>query len=216
MVPIVEESGIPQFVSTPSPLMEIKVVATVEHVNSVKDVFACVRMDNVKKDCDSHSVSSIDELHKLFGCSISARSSKERSDLISERSIVSVFLDSHKLDYVVSKLLYPRKDVCGKLGISSNSIFCCADTHMRLINPSRLGLLGARVLENVFLLGIPEYGVIYRRNAKVLSDTLDPCWKAIHSLARRELKVDLQKVRICKKQEGNSECNSPLLWCYGE
>jgi len=178
------------------------VVATVEHVDSVKDVFACVRVDNVEKDCDSHSVGSIDEFHKLLGCSISARSSKERSDLISERSVVGMFLDSHKLDYVVSKLLYPRKDVCGKLGISSNSIFCCADTYVRLINTSRLGLLGARVLENIFLLRIPEYGVIYGRNVKVLGDTLDPRWKAIHSLARRELKVDLQKVRIFKKQEG--------------
>ena len=180
--------------------MKVKVVAAVEHVDSVEDVFACVGVDNVKKDCDSHPVGSIDEFHKLLGCSISARSSKERSDLISERSVVGVFLDSHKLDYIVSKLLYPGKDVRGKLGISSNSIFCCADTYMRLINTSRLGLLGARVLKNIFLLGIPEYGVIDRRNAKVLSDTLDPRWKAIHSLARRELKVDLQKVRICKKQ----------------
>ena len=67
-----------------STLVEVEMVATVELVQSVQDVLACVRVNDVEQDGDAHSVRGVDQLLQIFGSSISAGSSEERSDLVAE------------------------------------------------------------------------------------------------------------------------------------
>ncbi len=104
VVTIVEKTRVPKFVSTLGAFVEVKVVGTVEHVETVKDVFACVRVDNVQQYCDAQRVGDVDKLLEVFRVPVSTAGSEEVGDLITERCVVSVFLNGHKLDGVVAEL----------------------------------------------------------------------------------------------------------------
>mmetsp|Transcript_13740 Transcript_13740/g.31730 ORF Transcript_13740/g.31730 Transcript_13740/m.31730 type:complete len:415 (+) Transcript_13740:249-1493(+) len=59
--PIVEDSRVPQGVVSLGPLVEVLVGSSVELVDPIDDILGSVRMNNIKKNRDSHAVSSVDE-----------------------------------------------------------------------------------------------------------------------------------------------------------
>lgn len=196
MVTIIEQSRVPQFVSSLSTLMEIEMITTIEHVQPIFCILASVGVNDIEQDYNSHSVSSVDQVHQLLRSAISAGNSKEGGDLVSERSIVCVFLDGHQLNDVVSKLLDPRKNLCSELLVGSDPVLSGTNTDMGLIDTSRLGLCRAGVLEDIFLLGIPENSVVDTAYGKILGNTLDPGRKTIKNLATRNFQSNLVEIRI--------------------
>lgn len=131
-------------------------------------------------------MSGVNQLHQLFWCAVSAGGSKEGSDLVSKRSIVCMLLNGHQLNDVVSKLLDSRESIRSEFWVSSNPVLSGANTNMGFIDTSRLGLWGPRVLEDIFLWGIPENSVVGAAHGEILGNTFDPSWKAVKYFAARD------------------------------
>ena len=64
--------------------VEVEVVGAVELVKAVQDVLACVGVDYVEKDSQTHAMGGVDELLQFFRRAVSGACSKETSDLVSE------------------------------------------------------------------------------------------------------------------------------------
>ena len=95
MVPIIEEAAIPLLMPTLGTFMEVQMVRSVEHVESIQSVFGSVAMDNIKQDDYSHAMSSVDELLELFRGSKPAASSEEAIYLIAKACIIRMLHDCH-------------------------------------------------------------------------------------------------------------------------
>ena len=66
VMPVVEESTIPELVPTTTTFMEVQVVRAIEEVEPIENVLAGVRVDDVKENGNSHPVSSVDQLLELL------------------------------------------------------------------------------------------------------------------------------------------------------
>jgi hypothetical protein len=65
---IVEETAVPEFMTAFGALVEIAMIGTIKHVQSVEDVLAGMGMNDVEQDGNAHAVCGVDEFHELFGC----------------------------------------------------------------------------------------------------------------------------------------------------
>ena len=101
--------------------------------------------------------------------------------------VVSVLHYGHKLDAIVSEILYPGKDVGCELLVCRNLGLRRRDAHVRLVYTQATGLGRCFVLECISRLGwgVPEPGIIEGRDREVLSDPFDPSRKAFYPLASR-------------------------------
>jgi hypothetical protein len=50
---------VPQLMSSLGSLVKITVVGTVEHVQAIKDILACMRVNDVQKNSDPEAVSGV-------------------------------------------------------------------------------------------------------------------------------------------------------------
>ena len=64
--------------------VEVEVVGAVELVKAVQDVLACVGVDYVEKDSQTHAMGGVDEFLELLRRAIPRTSSEEVRDLIPE------------------------------------------------------------------------------------------------------------------------------------
>ena len=71
MMSIVEEPTVPQFVTAFATLVEVQVVGAVKVVESVQNVFAGVRMDNIQENGEAHAMGSVNELFELLWSTVS-------------------------------------------------------------------------------------------------------------------------------------------------
>jgi hypothetical protein len=60
--------------------VEVEVVGSIEQVDTIEYVLACMRMNYVQENGEAHSVRGIDEFLELLGCAISGGCSEERGD----------------------------------------------------------------------------------------------------------------------------------------
>jgi hypothetical protein len=67
MMAIVKQATVPELVAAFGSLMEILVVASIELVNTIEDVLACMRVNHIQKHCNSQSMCGINELLELLG-----------------------------------------------------------------------------------------------------------------------------------------------------
>ena len=65
---VVEQTRVPKVMAPFSTLVEVLVIASVKVVESVQDVLAGVRVDDIEKNRDAQSVSSVNQLLQLFRC----------------------------------------------------------------------------------------------------------------------------------------------------
>ena len=84
VMPVVEESTIPELVPTTTTFMEVLVVRAIEEVEPIENVLAGMRVHNVEEDGDAHAVSCIDELSQFLGGTIAGARGEEARDLVSK------------------------------------------------------------------------------------------------------------------------------------
>jgi hypothetical protein len=85
MVAVVEQSTVPKFVTAFATFMEVLVVSAIKLVQTVKDVFAGMRMNNIEQNGEAHSVGSVNEFFEVFRSAVAGAGSEEARHLISER-----------------------------------------------------------------------------------------------------------------------------------
>lgn len=83
--------------------MEVLVISSIPHVNAFVNIFRCMRMNNIDDHLDSVFMSLINKLLELMGFSEAGRDTKEIGNVITERTIIRMFHDSHDLDNVVTE-----------------------------------------------------------------------------------------------------------------
>mmetsp|Transcript_40311 Transcript_40311/g.126894 ORF Transcript_40311/g.126894 Transcript_40311/m.126894 type:complete len:704 (-) Transcript_40311:165-2276(-) len=177
---VVEDARVPERVVSFRPLVEVLVMRPVELIDSVDDVLGSVGMNNIKKNRDSHAVSSVDEALQGVRITASRRRGEEVCNVITEGSIVRVLLDSHELNGVVAQALDTWKNTLTEqivrvdvgLSLRRHSNVC-------LVNPQRLGSCWELVLELVLRGGIPEHRIVRRVSGSSLGRlhaVVGPSW----------------------------------------
>jgi len=61
-------------------------------------------VDEIDDDPDAHAMSLIDEVFEVVGAATSGCHCKETSDVVSEGTIVSMFLAGHQLNHIITCL----------------------------------------------------------------------------------------------------------------
>ena len=91
----------------------------------------------------------------------------------------------HELNRIVPETFDSPKDVLCKFFVPPYAHLCGRDTNVRLVHFDRFWFRRSRVLPLVTFAGgrVPEACIVDRRYLQILSDTLDPCGKALNSLA---------------------------------
>ena len=64
-------------------------------------------MHQIDYDPDAHAVGLIDQILEVIGATASRGDCEEASDVISEGTVVSMFLAGHKLNHIVTCLFDP-------------------------------------------------------------------------------------------------------------
>ena len=85
VVAVVEQTTVPQLVSSSAAFMEVEVVRSIKVVQPVQHVFARMRVNDVEEDSDTHAVRRVDEFLQLFRSAVARASREETSDLITKR-----------------------------------------------------------------------------------------------------------------------------------
>ena len=84
VIPVVEEPAVPEVVASFASLMEVEVVSPVKFVQTIKNVLAGVRVDDIKENCDTQAVGSVNQLFQVFWRTVAGARRKEACYLISE------------------------------------------------------------------------------------------------------------------------------------
>lgn len=66
---------------------------------------------------------------------------------------------------------------------------------MSLVDASRLGFFRPGILEDIFLRGVPENGIVDAAHGKILRNTFDPSRKTIKYLTSRNFQGNLMDVK---------------------
>lgn len=181
MATVVKQSAVPQLVSAPLARVEVTIIASVEHVQTVQYVLGSVAVNDIEEDGDSHAMCSVNQLFQVVWKSVAATRSEEAVDLVPETGVVGVFHDSHQLDGIVSQVLDARESVGSELFVACNFGLGRRDSDVSFVDASTARLCWPGMLEDValFLGRVPESGVVDGRNRQVLGDAGDPCWDAL-------------------------------------
>ena len=102
-------------------------------------------------------------------------------------SVIRMLHNRHELNRIITKIFDSSKDVLCKFFVRAYTHLCSGDTNVRLVHFDRFWFRWARVLPLIALARgrVPEARIIDRRHLQILGDTLDPCGKALDSLAAR-------------------------------
>ena len=107
-----------------STFVKVQVVTTIEEIQAIENVFAGMGVDHIQKDNKSKTMGCVYQLFEVFRGAITGTGSEKVGNLISERwkqdqitsgikqrkvltGVVSMLHYRHKLDAVVSEILYP-------------------------------------------------------------------------------------------------------------
>jgi hypothetical protein len=91
MTSIIEETRVPQLMTAFTTFVEVKMIGSIEKIDSIENVFACVRVDNVEQDGKAHSMRSIYQLFEVLGISITRRGSKKGGDLVAKSLMKAIY-----------------------------------------------------------------------------------------------------------------------------
>lgn len=84
VMPVVEQSTVPEFVLTFRPTMEIEVIRSVERIKTIKDVLASVRMNDIEQNGYAHSMGRVDEFFQFLRCAVTRTCGEETGNLVSK------------------------------------------------------------------------------------------------------------------------------------
>ena len=98
---IVKTKRIPRRMFTTPSRIEILVRITGKITQSFYLILHCMGMNNIHNNSDTHSMSSIDQLLQLIRSTETGRSGKETGYVVTETSIIRMFLNSHYLNTII-------------------------------------------------------------------------------------------------------------------
>ncbi|SRR5260221_14303544 len=105
--------------------MKVMVVRSIEGIQAIQNILASMRVDDIEKDYKTKSMRCIYQLFEILGDTIARAGCEKTGDLIPEcwkqdlvasavtwrevlTCVVSMLHYGHKLDTIVSEILYPR------------------------------------------------------------------------------------------------------------
>lgn len=97
-----------------SSCMEILCIGPVKHVESVHDVFRSVGMNDVHQNNQSKMMRFVDQRFELFRSSTTTAWGKEIRHVVSKAAVISVFLNRHDLNRVVTEFANAWKHLISK------------------------------------------------------------------------------------------------------
>ncbi|KAG5296014.1 hypothetical protein I7I50_08969 [Histoplasma capsulatum G186AR] len=185
MIPVIKQPAIPQLMLPLGTRVEIQIIRPVKHIQPVQHILGCMAMHHIQQHHQPQAMCGVDELLQLLWRAVAAAGCKEIVDLISKTGVVCMFHDSHELDGIVSQAVDAREHVLCKLLIGSHAGLGGGDADVGLVDAQAGRFRRVRVFEGVAVLRgwVPEYGVEFRRDGKVLRDPFDPGWEAVELLA---------------------------------
>ena len=101
-------------------------------------ILYCMRMNDVHNHCNTQSVCGIDQLLQFFRSTETGRSGKETGYMVTEATVVGMFLNCHDLNAIVSGFSYARKSFFTELIVSSYLIFLLRHTDMTFVDKQRI------------------------------------------------------------------------------
>mmetsp|Transcript_386 Transcript_386/g.1477 ORF Transcript_386/g.1477 Transcript_386/m.1477 type:complete len:637 (-) Transcript_386:241-2151(-) len=207
---VVEASGIPHPMITFRTRVEVLTVATVEHVDAVDGVGRRVRVHQIHEHGEAHGVRLVDQVLQFIGRTASRRHAEEIGDVVAERCVVRVLLNSHQLYGVVTEVFDARQDIVGELDVRVDLRLGGRHPDVRFVNAKLFGGIRSLVLELVLLFfrGI-VIDAVERNFALRLHRVLDPSRDAVDGFAVGNLKMNLharavrdgrRTVRVVRKE----------------
>lgn len=112
---VVEQPTVPLLVASPATRVEVLVISPIELIQPVENVLGGVTVHNIQKDDESQTVGGVDKLFQIFGGTVPTAGGEKVVDLVAKTCVVGVLHNSHELNDVVPKLLYPWNHSLGKL-----------------------------------------------------------------------------------------------------
>jgi len=97
---VVEKSAVPEVMPTFTTLVKVKVVRAVKFVQTIEHILACVRMNDIEENSQTHAMSHVYEFFEFFRSSVSRTRGKETGNLVSEGCVRGVPI---KLCYHIRK-----------------------------------------------------------------------------------------------------------------
>ena len=84
MVSIVEKPAVPQIMTAFATFVKVEVVSPVKEIQAIQNIFASMRVDNIKKNYKSESVCRVYQHLEIFRDAIARTGSEKARNLISE------------------------------------------------------------------------------------------------------------------------------------
>ena len=114
-------------------------------------------LHEVHDDCNTILVGFVNELLEFFRCTKTATCSKEGAYVVTETTVIGVFLNRHNLEAVVTFLDDTGKHIEAELFVSSYTLSILSHTDMAFVNKERIALgFELRLLPLVFFLWRPN------------------------------------------------------------
>ena len=139
---VVEEFRIPVGLITGFARQRVMVVGSVEFVDPFVEVFHVVGMHEVHDYGQTQFMCSANQLLEFFGRTATRGGSKKAGYMVSERSVVGMFGNSHQLHGVVAVFLNDRKYFFGKFTVGAYAFLFLRHPDMRFVNQQAADLRG--------------------------------------------------------------------------
>ena len=118
--------------------VEVLIRITSKIAQAFHFILYCMRMNDVHNHCNTQSVCGIDQLLQFFRSTETGRSGKETGYMVTETTVVGMFLNCHDLNAIVSGFSYARKSFFTELVVSSYFIFLLRHTNMAFVDKQRI------------------------------------------------------------------------------
>ena len=137
--------------------VEVLIRITGKIAQSFHFILYCMRMNDVHNHCNTQSVCGIDQLLQFFRSTETGRSGKETGYMVTETTIIGMFLDCHDLNAIVSGFSNAWKSFFTELIISSYFFFLLCHTDMAFVDKQRIRIrFKCTLLNFIWLFRCPD------------------------------------------------------------
>ena len=172
---IVETKGIPCRMLATGTAQKILRVRSIETSEAFYFVLDSMTMYDIHNHSNPHTMSLVYQLFQFFRRTKTGRCGKKTADMITERTIIRMFLNSHNLNGIISFLRNTGQHHTTEFVVTANFLFIRSHTDMTFINQQWRDIrLKPFMLEHIRFLRIPylraeNFGIF------ILNDTPYPC-----------------------------------------
>ena len=190
---IVETKGIPCRMLATGTAQKILRVRSIETSEAFYFVLDSMTMYDIHNHSNPHTMSLVYQLFQFFRRTKTGRCGKKTADMITERTIIRMFLNSHNLNGIISFLRNTGQHHTTEFVVTANFLFIRSHTDMTFINHQRISLCTEHLLsEPVRILRFPDLCTEYLC-LLILYHTVGPCRYAFSFTA---IPTDFQFIQI--------------------